>query len=153
MTLEAAWDGPFLDTSLLSGNSHRPLRQAAENAGCRGPRMCHWLIAPSLIAVLAIIKPPALAEWKLQKEGVCVLVSLGPLQFPEHRPGRSEPPLRPLPHPPATAPEIDRRWQAGVGTAVGRGAKVAPFLAALLPPNHQFLEEGGCVSIFFSLWL
>lgn len=62
-------------------------------------------------------------------------------------------PSRPLSHPPATTPEIDGRWQAKVGTAVGGGAKVAPFLAALLPPNHQFLEEGGCVSIFFSLWL
>lgn len=152
MTLEAVWDGPFLDTSLLSGNSH------LSEAGCRErwpPRPKNVPLADCSFFNGCPGNHKTSCPGRMETaEGRSVRLGIaGAPAIPRAPPRALRAPSRPLSHPPATAPEIDGRWQAEVGTAVGGGAKVAPFLAALLPPNHQFLEEGGCVSIFFSLWL
>lgn len=73
-----------------------------------------WMIVPSLIAILAVITPSALAEWKLQKGGQMHLGSLGALSFPGHHPCALIPPQG-FSHPPAVAPKTDRRWWVGGG--------------------------------------
>ena len=110
MTLEAIWDVPFLDTSLLSLKSHLPWpwgrlqrTPAAEIQEC-----AIWLTVLFLIVVLAIVKLLALAERKLQKGWyVCLGITGGPA-IPRTPARMLWRPLRSLSRLPAAAPEIDR---------------------------------------------
>ena len=153
-TLEAIWDGPFLETSSLSGKSHLPWPwdRSHRTLAAKAQEWTIWLIVSSLIAILAIVKPLALAERKLQNGGRAHLGNVGGPAIPRTSSRVLWPPIRALSHPPAAALEIDRRWWAGVGTAMGGVQTWHPSWLLWSHPTISSLRRGA-VPCFFDILL
>lgn len=115
--------------------------------------MCHLADCPLLNCCPGNCKTSCTGRTgSCRRESMCILGALGTPQFPEPHPGRSEP-LSGHSSSSCSAQLRKLTGDGGQGWTLpwGRDAKAAPVLAALVPPNHRFLEKRGCaLFIWFS---